>query len=117
MIGTLIKLILLSALVPTISYAEVYDIKAKKDPGYKYYACVNNESIKYSKLPESAEVAAMAAIESCSEYEKKHIFREGIVGIETLTVAQKNELISILHEKAKPFAIKVVMDERLKAVK
>lgn len=112
--GLFIKLIMLLALAPAISCAQVYDIKAKKDPGYKYYACINNESIKYSKLPESAEVAAMAAIESCSEYEEKHIFREGITGVEMLTVAQKNELISILHEKAKPFAIKIILDERLK---
>ncbi|MDT0208090.1 MULTISPECIES: hypothetical protein [Serratia] len=99
-------------LLPAASNAQIYDVNAKKDPMYKYYACVNNEAVKYSKSSEPAEVAATAAIQSCSSYEEKHIFRGEIA--DALSPSQKNELSKKLHEKAKPFAVKVILDERLK---
>lgn len=103
---------LVACLLPTFLNAQIYDINAKEDPMYKYYACVNNEAVKYSKSSEPAEVAATAALQSCSSYEANHIFRGEIA--DALSPSKKNEISKKLHEKAKPFAIKVILDERLK---
>lgn len=102
----------LLTLLPVVCHAEIYDINTKKDPGYQYYACVNNESVRYSKTSEPAEVAAIAALQSCSEYGDRHVFRNGMA--QHLTPVQKNELSNKLRETWKPLAIKIILDERLK---
>lgn len=101
--AALILLVMLPAVAAVSSTKE-------NDPRYKYYSCVKQAAIKYAKSTEPAETAAIAAIESCIPEENDAVKAAG----PDLSSAQQRNIRALFREQTQPFAIKIIMDERLK---
>lgn len=103
----MIRISLLLLFIPALCFSAT---EKEDDPRFQYYSCVKSESIKYSKSNEPAEIAATAAIESCSMQESKAVNAAG----PGLSPIQQKKVRDLFREQTKPFAIKIIMDERMK---
>ncbi|HFY0733488.1 TPA: hypothetical protein ACIGWT_004479 [Citrobacter amalonaticus] len=101
------KLFLLLLILPVLTVAKT---PKENDPRYQYYVCVSQQAIKYSRSTEPAETAATAAIQSCLDSEEKAVD----AAAPGQNPMQKRNTRELFREQTLPFAIKIIMDERMK---